>query len=554
VRTLLEAGVAHVFTLYGGHLEAIFQACREHRLALTDVRHEVAAGHAAEGYARAKRTLGVCLVTAGPGFTNVVSSIANAFLDRTPLLYLCSSAPLAATEINMVQSGFDQAAVARPITKWAHRVTLPADIPRLVAQAIRIATAEPCGPVLLDIPSDVLFAPVDPLAAPIPKALRTEPPQPAAPAVDAALSLLASARRPVILVGDGAYMACAEAELREFVDATGIPVYSDYFAHGLLPASHPLYGGTFFKLLELDDPGARPDVVLALGTRFGVFTFGRGDRVIPFDARVIHVDVDAREIGRLRDADVSMVANAREVLRALNRERATKPWRDLAGWRARIEEKKVSRSRRFAETLLRSDPPIHPYQAVTTAVDTVGADAIFVGDGAHAHHWLAEAIRCEQPGGFVTHGLFADAGLGLGLAIGRRGLHHRRIRHHGATPTADRRRGSEQSKLGCHQALPDHGLGPWPEHRGRSRRREIPRRRRRLRMPGRARHAHRGSEARARRCARERAPGLHQRGGRADRGGAAGIGGAEPGRSPLRAAEPANRALAGVRAAPLAEC
>ena len=418
MRTLLEAGVAHVFTLYGGHLEAIFQACREHRLALTDVRHEVAAGHAAEGYARAKRTLGVCLVTAGPGFTNVVSSIANAFLDRTPLLYLCSSAPLAASETNMVQSGFDQAAVARPITKWAHRVTLPADIPRLVAQAIRIATAEPCGPVLLDIPSDVLFAPVDPLAAPIPKALRTEPPQPAAPAVDAALSLLASARRPVILVGDGAYMACAEAELREFVDATGIPVYSDYFAHGLLPASHPLYGGTFFKLLELDDPGARPDVVLALGTRFGVFTFGRGDRVIPFDARVIHVDVDAREIGRLRDADVSMVANAREVLRALNRERATKPWRDLAGWRARIEEKKVSRSRRFAETLLRSDPPIHPYQAVTTAVDTVGADAIFVGDGAHAHHWLAEAIRCEQPGGFVTHGLFADAGLGLGLAIG----------------------------------------------------------------------------------------------------------------------------------------
>ena len=158
VRTLLRANVRHVFGLHGAHLETIFQSLARHGVPIIDTRHEVAAGHAAEGYARAARTLGVAMVTAGPGFTNVITSMANAYLDRTPVLYLSGSAALRDAESNTLQAGIDQVAIARPITKWAHQITTPSQIPRLVAQAVRLATSAPTGPVLLDLPMDVLTA------------------------------------------------------------------------------------------------------------------------------------------------------------------------------------------------------------------------------------------------------------------------------------------------------------------------------------------------------------------------------------------------------------
>src|ERR1700733_1458312 len=143
VRTLLKAGVTNVFGLHGAHLETIFQSCLDHHIPITDTRHEVAAGHAAEGYARATRTLGVSMVTAGPGFTNVISSIANAYLDRTPVLYLAGSVSTRDAETNTLQAGIAQAAIARPITKWSHRIADVRDIPRLVGHAIRLATTGP---------------------------------------------------------------------------------------------------------------------------------------------------------------------------------------------------------------------------------------------------------------------------------------------------------------------------------------------------------------------------------------------------------------------------
>ncbi|MGH8326697.1 MAG: thiamine pyrophosphate-binding protein, partial [Steroidobacteraceae bacterium] len=147
VRTLAAAQVEAAFGLHGAHLETIFQACAAHGIPIVDTRHEAAAGHAAEGYARASGKLGVALVTAGPGFTNCITSLANAYLDRTPVLYLAGSAGLGDAETNTLQAGIDQAGVARPLTKWTHTITVPAQIPRLVAHAIRTATSPPTGPV-----------------------------------------------------------------------------------------------------------------------------------------------------------------------------------------------------------------------------------------------------------------------------------------------------------------------------------------------------------------------------------------------------------------------
>ena len=427
VRTLLGANVRHVFGLHGAHLETIFQSLARHGVPIIDTRHEVAAGHAAEGYARAARTLGVAMVTAGPGFTNVITSMANAYLDRTPVLYLSGSAALADAESNTLQAGIDQVAIARPITKWAHQITTPAQIPRLVAQAIRLATSAPTGPVLLDLPIDVLTAALDESTVRIPQNLVLD--SPAAPAgslVERAIALLMTAKRPIVMVGPGAWQCDAGDELRAFVERAGIPVFSDFQSHGLLPSSHPLYGGTYHKLADLSATDARPDVVLALGVRFGLFTMGVSDRLVPAGAQLIHVDVDAREIGRLRNAAVAIVADSQQTLRALNAHPQAQRWSDFKAWQKTVQDAKSARRKHLAELLTRSAPPIHPYQAVSALADNLPEDAIVVGDGAEAYHWLNEVIRQTRAGSYITHGFLGAVGFGLGLSLGAQVAHPRR--------------------------------------------------------------------------------------------------------------------------------
>ena len=420
VRTLQAVGVRHIFGIHGAHLETIFQACRAHSLAIVDTRHEVAAGHAAEGYARSLRQLGVAMGTAGPGFTNLLTSITNAYLDHSPVLYLSGSAALPQAETNTLQAGFDQVAMARPVTKWAHQVTVTRDIPRLAAQAIRIATSEPMGPVLLDLQMDVLSARIEDSSAPVPRTIRVDtsaPPKSAG--VSAAIELLAKAERPIVLVGAGAWYGHAEAELRKFVEATGIPVYSDFQAHGLLPSSHPLHGGTFHKLADLDTPGNRPDVALALGVRFGLFTLGTSDLLVPAAAKLIHVDTDAREIGRLRDVAVGMVADSREVLSALNAHASGRRWPDWSGWLSTIQQAKTDRRQRLdsaAKEYLGTG--IHPYQAVAAIADSIDENTVVVGDGAEAYHWFNEVVSQDRPGSYITHGFLGAVGHGLGLSLG----------------------------------------------------------------------------------------------------------------------------------------
>jgi acetolactate synthase I/II/III large subunit len=441
VRTLAAVGVRHIFGIHGAHLETVFQACREHDITIVDTRHEVAAGHAAEGYARSLRKLAVAMGTAGPGFTNLLTSLTNAYLDHSPVLYLSGSAALSQAETNTLQSGFDQVAMARPVTKWAHQVTVTNDIPRLAAQAVRVATSAPMGPVLLDLPMDVLSSQVNDESTPIPRTITVESaPPPQSQAVFPAIELLAQAQRPVILVGAGAWYSQAEDELRKFVDATGIPVYSDFQAHGLLPSSHPLYAGTFHKMADLETPGNRPDVVLALGVRFGLFTLGASDLLVPKAARLIHVETDAAEIGRLRDADGAMVADSREALRALNAQASGRHWRDLSDWHRTIRQARTARRHRLeasalkasasqtptsqtptSQTAARTDREVggvHPYHAVLAIIESIDDNTIVVGDGAEAYHWLNEVIRQDRPGSYLTHGFLGAVGHGLGLSLG----------------------------------------------------------------------------------------------------------------------------------------
>ena len=423
IRTLARAGVEKLFALHGAHLETLFQACIDNDIAVLDTRHEVAAGHAAEAYARTARKLGVAMITAGPGFTNVITSMANAWLDRTPVLYLAGSAALRDAETNTLQAGIDQVAIARPITKWAQQITTADQLPRLVAEAVRITTGAPTGPVLLDLPIDILTTMLDEDSVPLPDNLLLDsPPAPTAELMDQAINLLNRAERPVMMIGGDVWASHGEQELIKFVEQTGIPVYSDFAGHGVLPSSHPLYGGTFHKMADLEEPH-RPDVILILGTRLGLFTLGGTDILIPKRARLIHIDVDAKELGKLRPVALPVAAGSREALRALNQIARETQWPDFSAWQSLIMETKQKRRARFADAAARKKPPIHPYQAVSTIIESLPRNTVIIGDGAESYHWLNEVIAQEQGGGYLTHGFLGAVGFGLGLALGAAWAH-----------------------------------------------------------------------------------------------------------------------------------
>src|SRR5438034_10657211 len=208
VRVLDAQAIRAVFALHGGHLDAIYQAARGRGIRWIDTRHEQAAGHAADGWARTTGRVGVAMVTAGPGVTDVVTAVANAYLDCIPTLFIGGAAPLRDAETLPLQGGFDQLALMQPIKQWAHRITQTARIPDLVTQALRVATTGRPGPVFLEIPIDVLFARVDEERATVPAYLRPEAgPAPAAAAVERALAWLAEAERPLVMAGGGVWFS-----------------------------------------------------------------------------------------------------------------------------------------------------------------------------------------------------------------------------------------------------------------------------------------------------------------------------------------------------------
>jgi acetolactate synthase-1/2/3 large subunit len=417
VTALAASGVELAFMLHGAHIDPIYQACLEHGIRIVSVRHEAAAGHAAEGYARAGRRLGVALVTAGPGVTNIVTSMANANLDRTPVLYLAGGATAAEDEANALQSGVDQVALARPVTKWAHRVVTTGEIPRLVAQAVRIATTPPAGPVFLEIPADVLHGRAGGIL--LRATNGTEVAARICPSVqdiDAALQLLRAAERPAVMAGGDVYASGAWNQLRAFASSASLPVFAQYEALGIVPPDDPLWAGTLWQLPLLPRP-LQPDLVLALGVRFG--WHAPGFRTLT-EAEIVHIEVDPREIGRPRPPRLAIIADCREALDQLTeRVKLAGPFPDRSGW---ARDVRAAISEGIAAAVM---PPgavagIHPYQAAKIICGELGRDAVIVGDGAFVKHWFDDVIAPSRPGSYFTHGSLGAMGIGLGLAIGAR--------------------------------------------------------------------------------------------------------------------------------------
>jgi acetolactate synthase-1/2/3 large subunit len=417
VRQLSKAGVEMLFGLHGAHIDTIFQACRDHHLPIVDTRHEAAAGHAAEGYARAGRRLGVALVTAGGGFTNVVTSIANAYLDRTPVLYITGSGAIRDAETNTLQAGIDQVAIASPVTKWAHRIGRAEQIPRLLAQAIRVAHGPPRGPVLIDIPWDVLMDRVDESSVELEEiGLPSHGAVPHPQSVEAALELLLAAQRPIIVVGSEAIRGNAGAALEKLVARTGIPVFADYEGLGLLSGLQDANAGLVQGLFTFRENAATPDAVALFGTRFGLHTVHGSGALLPRDARIVQVDPDPREIGRLQPVALGIVADVAGTLDELSRAAVGMRWPDRAQWRARVGAL-VAERRAAVARRAESGKSLHPFHASEIIARHVKGSVV-VADGALTYLWLSEVIAEARPDTFLCHGYLGSMGVGMGVALG----------------------------------------------------------------------------------------------------------------------------------------
>ena len=339
---LRAAGVTHVFCLPGGHLAPVNDGCTKLGIEVIGTRHESAAVHMAEAWARCTGRTGVAAVTAGPGFTNCVTGLANAQSTGIPVVVLGGRTPLTLRGRGAVQD-VDQESVARVVAKWARSATAPELLGPLVREALAVARSGRPGSAYVDLPTDVLTAeaPAFAGAPPAPAPARAD-----AGAVDEAIALLAAAERPMCVTGGGAFWAGADAALAAFADATGIPVTTTSHCRGLLPDSHPQCVGS---LLHGGVGVALADVVLVVGSRFnGNLVFG-GPPLWSDHQKIVLVDCDPAAFALNRTPDVALHGDAAAVLSQLAEAWTAEPkkaWADevrgyaeasLAHWRGEAD-------------------------------------------------------------------------------------------------------------------------------------------------------------------------------------------------------------------------
>src|SRR5881398_3574655 len=319
VRALEELDAQVVFGIPGGAIlpayDPLFDSTKVRHIL---VRHEQGAGHAATGYAQATGRVGVCMATSGPGATNLVTPLADAYMDSVPLVAITGQVPSAAIGTDAFQEA-DIRGITMPVTKHNFLVTDAADIPQRIAEAFHLASTGRPGPVLVDVPKDVLQATTDfswPPRLDLPGYKPTT--RPHCKQVREAATLIAGAQRPVLYVGGGVLKARASEELAELAEVTGAPVVTTLMARGAFPDSHrqnlgmPGMHGTVAAVGALQ----KADLIVALGARFDDRVTGKLSTFAP-DATVVHADIDPAEISKNRTADVPIVGDCREVLMQL---------------------------------------------------------------------------------------------------------------------------------------------------------------------------------------------------------------------------------------------
>ena len=429
VRSLERAGVEVVFGIPGGAILPAYDPLMDSaQVRHILVRHEQGAGHAAQGYASATGRVGVCMATSGPGATNLVTPIADAYMDSVPMVAITGQVASASIGTDAFQEA-DIRGITMPITKHNYLVTDAAQIPRVIAEAFHIAGTGRPGPVLVDISKDALQATTE-FHWPTRIQLAGYHPvtRPHAKQVREAARLIAAARRPVLYVGGGVIRAGASAELRRLVDLTGIPVVTTLMARGALPDTHPAnlgmpgMHGTVAAVAALQ----RSDLIFSLGARFDDRVTGQLSTFAPH-AKIIHADIDPAEISKNRTADVPIVGDAKEVIAELllvlqqdGREQpengaAVYTAGDHQAWWSEIEQWRATYPLGYDEP---DDGSLSPQLVISRLGQLVGPEAIYTSGVGQHQMWAAQFIEYERPNAWLNSGGLGTMGYAVPAAMG----------------------------------------------------------------------------------------------------------------------------------------
>jgi len=417
IHSLEREGVKHVFGIPGGTILPAYDPLLDSSIRHILCRHEQGASHAADGYAQATGIPGVCFATSGPGATNLVTGLASAWMDSVPMVAVTGQVNTFAIGGDAFQEA-DVTGITIPVTKHNWLVMDPMDIPRVVQEAFYIATTGRPGPVLIDIPKDVLQATTEwwyPDAPDLPgyRPRTTGDPR----EVRRAAELIASARKPVVYAGGGIIKSFASDELREFVETTGIPAVTTLMARGVLPDSHELclgmpgMHGNYTAVTSMQ----QADLLVAVGTRFDDRVTGKLASFAP-NAKVIHVDIDPSEIGKNRQPDVGIVGNAKHVLRQLTAAVKVHEKQDLSPWIAQLREWQHKHPLRYPQASTNGQNiPQHVIETINNVTD---GDAIYVSGVGQHQMWASQYIKFKHPNTWINSGGVGAMGYGTPAGMG----------------------------------------------------------------------------------------------------------------------------------------
>ena len=411
-RALKQAGVDCVFTLSGGHIMPIYDGCLDEGIRVVDVRHEQAAVHAADAWSRLHPgKLGCAILTAGPGVTDGVTGVANAWRANSPILVIGGQGPFSNLRRGSLQE-MDHVSVLRPITKWADSCYDTRRIPEYIEMGVRHAVSGIPGPSFLEIPMDVLMGQAEWNDVRFPK-MRPSPPRlsPDRSDVVAALQLLRQARAPVLMAGTSVKWSNAARELRAFIDETHIPSFVNGMGRGTIPPDSP----QFFTRVRREAFKEADVVVLAGSILDFRLAFGRS---IPQEAKIIQLEMDNTLVGQNRDADVGLVGNLActfELMLQLMKDESIQldftPFRDELRARERELEAGVEKN-------LNSDEvPIDPMRLCREIRDFVDENTILIGDGGDIVATAAKIVPVLREGAWMDPGPLGTLGVGMPFAL-----------------------------------------------------------------------------------------------------------------------------------------
>jgi acetolactate synthase-1/2/3 large subunit len=420
IRSLELLGVDTVFGLPGGAILPTYDPLMDSKVIRHIlVRHEQGAGHAAEGYASSSGKLGVCIATSGPGATNLVTAIADAHMDSVPLLAITGQVGSHLIGTDAFQEA-DIVGITMPITKHSFLVSNPADVPRAIAAAVLIATTGRPGPVLVDITKDAQVKTAEWVWPPKIDLPGYKPvTKPHGKQIQAAANLIRESKKPILYVGGGVIRAGAHKELLKLAELIGAPVTTTLMARGAFPDSHeqhlgmPGMHGTVPAVTALQ----KADLLITLGARFDDRVTGDVKSFAP-NAKVIHVDIDPAEIGKIRFADVPIVGDAKEVITELTDELASslkgkKP--DIGEWWKFLNGLLERYPLGFTEP---EDGKLSPQYVIQRIGELSGPEAVYAAGVGQHQMWSAQFIKYERPNSWLNSGGAGTMGYSVPAAMG----------------------------------------------------------------------------------------------------------------------------------------